>query len=84
MGLWGVSATMPLDVALDARGVTFAGASVAWKDVRVVPREHRHPTLGMTLELVTTGGNVTIGPGARSTLERLGSAIRARTDRREN
>ena len=39
---FGVSATMPLDVAVDDYGVTFAGAARAWSRIRSfgVARKH--------------------------------------------
>jgi RsiW-degrading membrane proteinase PrsW (M82 family) len=61
LAAYGLAATMPLDVAVDEHGVTFAGRAVPWAKVRGARRQ----SLGAleVLRLDTTGGVVTLGPG---------------------
>jgi protease PrsW len=75
---YGLAATMPLDAAVDAQGVTFAGRSIPWATIRGVARgplgEHE------VVRLDTTGGLVTIGPGRPDRMLALEEMIRgART-----
>ncbi len=68
---YAVPTTMPLDVAIDATGITYAGSAIDWRDVHGVSREGAE-----TLMLHTTDGDVEIGPGRDDVLERLAEAIR--------
>lgn len=68
----GVSATLPLDVVLDAHGVTFAGAARAWESIRGVRRE------GSRVVLVSEAGDVDLGPGGPRALDEITARIEAR------
>jgi RsiW-degrading membrane proteinase PrsW (M82 family) len=78
--------TMPLDVALDARGVTFGGAFRAWADVRAVSRRTRRGLLGERGELwlETTEGSLRLGPGSPAVLDRLTYAVTVELARRRD
>jgi hypothetical protein len=71
---YGVAAAMPLDVAIDDAGVTFAGALRRWADVTGISRAKRSVTLH------AKGGDVALGPGTPATIDALESALRARVD----
>jgi hypothetical protein len=71
---WALSRTMPLDVVLDAHGVTFAGAARAWKSIHAVERTPRG------LRLRSTHGDVWVGPASRETIEPLARAIATRIE----
>lgn len=77
---WRVSATLPLDVAIDDHGVTFAGTVRAWRDVRAVERlAHRRDTLCVRSDV----GDVLIGPADGSMIGMLELTIEGRiTDAR--
>jgi protease PrsW len=67
---FGVSATMPLDVAVDDYGVTFAGAARAWSRIRrfAIKRDH--------IELDCEAGPILLGPGTPDTIEQLATSLR--------
>jgi RsiW-degrading membrane proteinase PrsW (M82 family) len=67
---FGVSATMPLDVAVDDYGVTFAGAARAWSRIR------RFVVKGDRIELECEAGPIVLGPGAPQVITGLASALR--------
>jgi RsiW-degrading membrane proteinase PrsW (M82 family) len=69
---FGVSATVPLDVAVDDYGVTFAGAARAWSRIRgfVVNGDH--------IEVECEAGPLRLGPGAPDVIERLAVSLRQR------
>lgn len=67
---FGVSATMPLDVAVDDYGVTFAGAARAWSRIR------RFDVKGDTIELDCEGGPIVLGPGTAGVMKDLEHALR--------
>jgi RsiW-degrading membrane proteinase PrsW (M82 family) len=61
----GLSATLPLDVAVDAYGVTFAGAARPWRKIRgVAARPHQ-------IELDCEGGPIVLGPGPANVIDAL-------------
>lgn len=66
---FGVSATMPLDVAVDDYGVTFAGAARAWSRIRRFERK------GDRIELDCEGGPIVLGPGGEKVIAELGEAL---------
>jgi RsiW-degrading membrane proteinase PrsW (M82 family) len=68
---FGVSATMPLDVAIDDYGVTFAGAARAWSRIR---RFHVHPT---HIELDCEAGPIVLGPGSPDAITQIATALRS-------
>ena len=67
---FGVSATLPLDVAVDDYGVTFAGAARAWSRIR------RFDIKGDHIELDCEAGPIVLGPGAPEIIARLAASIR--------
>ena len=67
---FGVSATMPLDVAVDDYGVTFAGAARAWSRIR------RYDVKSDHIELDCEAGPIMLGPGAPDIIARLAASIR--------
>lgn len=68
----GVSQTVPLDVAIDAYGVTFAGAARAWRQIRgfTVVADH--------VELDCEGGPIRLGPAAPGAIEAIAGELRRR------
>jgi hypothetical protein len=60
---YGVSAAMPLDVAIDRWGVTFAGAARSWKKIRAFARK------GRTIEVDCEGGPLVLGPMSDDVLD---------------
>jgi RsiW-degrading membrane proteinase PrsW (M82 family) len=68
---FGVSATLPLDVAVDAYGVTFAGAARAWSRIR------RFTVRGDRIVLDCEGGPVALGPGDPRVIAELTEALEA-------
>jgi RsiW-degrading membrane proteinase PrsW (M82 family) len=64
---------VPLDVAVDATGVTFAGGLWRWAEVLGVTRAGAR-----RIELQTRAGSVSIGPGRGATIDALEAAVRAR------
>ena len=67
---FGVSATLPLDVAVDDYGVTFAGAARAWSRIRrFVVKDDR-------IELECEAGPIVLGPGAPHVITDLAAALR--------
>jgi RsiW-degrading membrane proteinase PrsW (M82 family) len=66
---FGVSATMPLDVAVDDYGVTFAGAARAWSRIRrFVVKDDR-------IELDCEAGPIVLGPGSPAVIGDLATAL---------
>lgn len=68
---FGVSATMPLDVAVDDYGVTFAGAARAWSRIRNFTVKQDH------IELDCEAGPILLGPGPPPVMTDLAAAIRS-------
>jgi RsiW-degrading membrane proteinase PrsW (M82 family) len=67
---WGVSATVPLDVAIDDYGVTFAGAARPWRRIRGFA-EHADHVL-----LECEAGPIRLGPASGSVVSAIVSALR--------
>jgi RsiW-degrading membrane proteinase PrsW (M82 family) len=76
LAAWAVSATIPLDVAIDAQGITFAGSMTAWRTVTGVTIEPRGSRAHVRLD--TTEGPVRIGPTDADTAGAIVSSIRSR------
>jgi RsiW-degrading membrane proteinase PrsW (M82 family) len=75
--VWGVATMMPLDVALDDAGVTFAGALMPWSAIRKVKRTD-------SWSLVVRGDRpLHLGPGKRETIDALEAALQARLQSRD-
>ena len=76
LSAWWVSAALPLDVAIDDYGVTFAGAARPWSSIT---RFERRPFGGAaTIEVFSTAGDVTLGPGSRTAMDAIARALTAR------
>jgi hypothetical protein len=69
---YAVSATMPLDVVLDASGVTFAGSRRAWSTVRGISTIR---TKRRYLQLASSDGDLYIGPMDPLTMARVEHAV---------
>jgi RsiW-degrading membrane proteinase PrsW (M82 family) len=67
---YGVSATMPLDVAVDDYGVTFAGAGRPWRRIRGFAQHADH------ILLECDGGAIRLGPAAPDIVKQIAEAIR--------
>jgi RsiW-degrading membrane proteinase PrsW (M82 family) len=63
---------LPLDVAIDDGGVTYAGARHAWPDIRGCTRR------GMHVVLETAHGVVRLGPGKEAALDELVRQVASR------
>jgi hypothetical protein len=76
-GAYGLSVTMPLDVVVDAFGVTFAGAAVPWRDVTGVERRRLYPGAMGKQEIIlhSQDGIIRLGPGPAPTMDALAHAI---------
>lgn len=68
----GISLTLPLDVAIDAYGVTFAGAARPWRKIRGFRREGDH------VALECEAGPIVLGPAPPATLDAIVAALRLR------
>jgi RsiW-degrading membrane proteinase PrsW (M82 family) len=68
----GVSATLPLDVAIDDYGVTFGGAARAWRNIRGFEVHHDR------VELDCEGGPIRLGPAPSRTVEALAVSLAER------
>jgi RsiW-degrading membrane proteinase PrsW (M82 family) len=73
---FGATSAIPLDVAVDPIGVTFAGALWRWPRIAGVLRTRRG-----ALVLQTDAGAVSLGPGRPATIDALEASIRAGLDR---
>jgi protease PrsW len=68
----GVAATLPLDVAIDDYGVTFAGAARPWRNIR------GYSVGADAIELACDAGSVRLGPAGAAVLRTIASALDAR------
>ena len=75
LAAYGTSETIPLDVAIDAQGVTFGGARTPWRDVVSMSVQRVGARAGVVLH--TTGGVVRLGPASVGTAHAIVAAIRA-------
>ena len=69
---WALTATLPLDVAIDDAGLTYAGATRTWSDVRGVTRSD---DIGIVVHGET---DLRLRPGSKATIDRLEAEIRTR------
>ncbi len=69
---YAVSATIPLDVAIDDHGVTFAGALRPWARIRGFAVEVD------LVRLDCEGGPIVLGPGSPSAIDRIAKALAPR------
>ncbi len=79
---YALAATMPLDVAVDENGVTFAGRAVPWLSIRAVDVAD-HDGERATVLLAWTGGVSRLGPGRKDRMQALAHMIRAALDARD-
>jgi RsiW-degrading membrane proteinase PrsW (M82 family) len=75
LAAWAVSATIPLDVALDAQGLTFAGARTAWPAITGASVEQAGSRAYVSLQ--TPEGAVRIGPTDAANAGAILASIRA-------
>ncbi len=68
----GISWTLPLDVAIDDYGVTFAGAARAWGKIRSFAARKDH------VELDCEGGPILLGPGTPEVVDAIAHELRER------
>ena len=68
----GISLTLPLDVAIDAYGVTFAGAARPWRKIRGFERRGDH------VALECEAGPIVLGPAPAATRDAIVAALRVR------
>jgi RsiW-degrading membrane proteinase PrsW (M82 family) len=74
LAAWGVSATIPLDVVVDAQGITFAGARTPWRAILAMQVEPRGRKA--TVRMDTAEGLVRVGPTDVQTAEVIVAAAR--------
>jgi len=75
LAAWAVSATIPLDVALDASGITYAGARTAWAAISGAALEQAGSRAYVSLQ--TPEGAVRIGPTDAPNASAILASIRA-------
>jgi RsiW-degrading membrane proteinase PrsW (M82 family) len=75
LAAYGASATIPLDVAIDAQGVTFAGACTAW--AAIVGFDAEVTGSRAVLRLQTREGIIRMGPASRHTAQAMIALLRA-------
>jgi protease PrsW len=75
LAAWAVSATIPLDVAIDAKGITFAGAQTDWRAISGFTVEQTGSRAYVRLE--TREGPTRIGPTDAQTASSIMGSIRA-------
>lgn len=66
----GVAATLPLDVAIDSYGVTFAGATRPWRKIQRYRRVKDH------IEVECEGGPLRLGPAPDGVLAEMSESLR--------
>ena len=76
LSAWWLCATLPLDVALDDHGVTFAGTARPWGSISRF--ERRVVGGGAAVRLYSAEGDITIGPGSARVIDDLLRALAAR------
>jgi RsiW-degrading membrane proteinase PrsW (M82 family) len=75
LAAYGASATLPLDVAIDAQGITFAGGLTRWGAMTGAVLEPRGRRVGVRVD--TAEGPVRIGPATPETAKAILAAIAA-------
>jgi RsiW-degrading membrane proteinase PrsW (M82 family) len=75
LAAYGASATLPLDVAIDAQGITFAGALTRWGTMAGAFLEPRGARAIVRVD--TSDGPVRIGPASAETARAILAAIAA-------
>jgi len=74
LSAYAVARTLPLDVAIDELGVTFAGALRRWSTIEGTTRIRRG-----RLWLHSSDGDLDVGPATERTIEQIEETIRERT-----
>jgi RsiW-degrading membrane proteinase PrsW (M82 family) len=72
---YGASATIPLDVAVDPRGITFAGGLTPWGMIRSFALEQKGARAHVRME--TVHGTVRLGPARADTATAIVDAMRS-------
>jgi hypothetical protein len=72
---YGASATIPLDVAIDARGITFAGGLTPWGAIRSFALEPKGAHASVRME--TAEGTHRLGPARADTAAAIVDAMEA-------
>jgi len=72
---YGASATIPLDVAIDRRGVTLAGSETPWRAILGMAIETRGARTTVTLR--TAGAPLRLGPARPADAAAIAEAVRA-------
>jgi len=72
---YGASATIPLDVAIDFRGVTLAGSETPWRAILGLTIEKRRSRA--TVVLRTATGVLRLGPASPNEAEAIATTIRS-------
>jgi RsiW-degrading membrane proteinase PrsW (M82 family) len=67
---YGVSASLPLDVAVDSYGITFAGAARPWKKIRKSVQKGDH------IEVDCEAGPLLLGPAPEAQINAIAAAIK--------
>ena len=83
LSAYALAASMPLDVAVDDHGVTFAGRALAWRDIRGVALTPLRQGVGAGMAIVTIerdGGVTRVGPGRMDRMQALEHLLVARLD----
>jgi protease PrsW len=75
LAAWGASETIPLDVAVDAQGVTLSGARTPWRAIVSLDVETKGKRANVVLH--TTNHHVRLGPASPATAQAIAAAIRA-------
>ena len=76
---YGIATTIPLDVAVDPAGVTFAGAASEWKTIVGLDKRYARGIFGHRgwLHLRTEGGVVRLGPANPQVIEQLAGVVQS-------
>ncbi|HEX7603613.1 MAG TPA: PrsW family intramembrane metalloprotease, partial [Polyangiaceae bacterium] len=74
---YGLSQTIPLDVAVDAVGVTFAGSTRAWGRITAIERFTSWGTIGprFNVRVRSEDGDLVLGPTSLHGVEQLGQRL---------
>jgi RsiW-degrading membrane proteinase PrsW (M82 family) len=80
LAAWYLTESIPLDAAIDERGITFAGVTSAWSEITGVERVSRSAKRAW-LVLRTKSGDLRVGPGAAQTIDELQTIVRASVHR---
>jgi RsiW-degrading membrane proteinase PrsW (M82 family) len=74
---YGISQTMPLDVAVDAVGITFAGAARKWGRITAIERFTTWGVVGPRhkVRVRSPDGDLVIGPASQARVEELGARL---------